>query len=292
MDHNLQKYLAFIACVETGSFSKAAEKLNFAQSSISKMISDLEKDCGMVLMERDRNGIHLTGNGEELLPYARKIAEACHGFQTHVDDLNGTIDGTIRTGTVASIAINFLPDVFARFHRDYPGIRYEMLLGEYDEIENWLSDGRIDIGLLRLPSRKSFDTIFLFQNEYLAVLPVDHPLARKKTVDIRDFEGLPFILLENGGKTEVSALLEEAGDHPDIRLSTWEDFAVMAMVEKGLAVSILASNILERIPYHIAIRPLEKPYYRRLGAAVKDIRECSPAVRKFLEYLKMSAAPS
>lgn len=70
MDTNLQKYLAFVKAVEYESFTKAASVLNYSQSGISRMISDLEKEWDMILLERNRSGIHLTSDGMELLPYA------------------------------------------------------------------------------------------------------------------------------------------------------------------------------------------------------------------------------
>ena len=93
------------------------------------------------------------------------------------------------------------------------------------------------------------------------------------------------MLLEHGGKTEVSDLLERAQVQPDIRFTTWEDFAIMAMVEKGMGVSILPELILRRIPYQIEIRSLQQPYYRPIGFAMKRAARLTPAMQKFVEYL-------
>ena len=91
------------------------------------------------------------------------------------------------------------------------------------------------------------------------------------------------MLLEHGGKTEVSDLLGLYHIYPDIRFTTWEDFAIMAM--KGMGISILADLILRRVPYKIEIRPLEEPYYRSIGLAMKNRKNLTPAVQKFIEYL-------
>ena len=117
------------------------------------------------------------------------------------------------------------------------------------------------------------------------VLPVGHPLAVHESVPIEALNGLPFLLLEHGGRTEVSDLLERSGVHPKVRFTTWEDFAIMAMVEKGLGIGILPSMILRRIPWKLEVRPLVKPYYRPIGLAVKTPSHLTPAVRKFIEYL-------
>ena len=93
------------------------------------------------------------------------------------------------------------------------------------------------------------------------------------------------MLLEHGGKTEVSDLLSLYHVHHDIRFTTWEDFAIMAMVEKGMEISILPDLILKRVPYKIEIRPPEEPYYRSIGLAMKNRKNLTPAVQKFIEYL-------
>lgn len=70
-----------------------------------------------------------------------------------IDRMNGIETGVVRIGTFASVAINGLPNIFAVLQKDYPGIEYEMLLGDYDEVEHWIDEGRVDCGFLRLPTR-------------------------------------------------------------------------------------------------------------------------------------------
>lgn len=271
--------------VETGSFTRAAQELDYAQSSISKMVSDLETEWGMTLMERSKKGVCLTSAGEQILPFLRKVLQDHQKLEGQICRMNGLETGVVRIGTFASVAINWLPNLFAALQRDYPGIEYEMLLGDYEEVEHWIDEGRVDCGFLRLPTLPKFDTILLKQDEYKVVLPSDHALAKKETVAAEDLNGLPFLLPEHGGKTEVSDLLEQYHVQPDIRFITWEDFAIMAMVEKGMGVSILPDMILRRIPYQIEIRSLQTPYSRPIGLAMKRMKALPPAVQKFIEYL-------
>lgn len=117
-----------------------------------------------------------------------------------------------------------------------------------------------------------------------------HPLAEKETVSIHDLNDQLFLLLEHGGKTEVSDLLERHHVRPRIRFTTWEDFAIMAMVEKGMGISILPDLILKRVPYRIEIRSLAEPYYRSIGLAMKSRKHVTPAVEKFMKYLPFRQA--
>ena len=285
MDNPLLKYLAFVKTVETGSFTRAAQALDYAQSSISKMVADLETEWGMTLLERSKSGVCLTSAGEQIMPFLRKVLQDHQALEGQISRMNGIETGIVRIGTFASVAINWLPNIFAALQKDYPSIGYEMLLGDYDEVEHWIGEGRVDCGFLRLPTRKNFDTILLKQDEYKLVLPPGDPLAEQETVAAEELNGLPFLLLEHGGKTEVSDLLERCGVKPDIRFTTWEDFAIMAMVERGMGVSILPDMILRRIPYRLEIRSLQTPYYRPIGLAMKRGLHPAPAVRKLIEYL-------
>lgn len=290
MENPLLKYLAFVKTAEKGSFTRAAQELNYAQSSVSKMVADLEQVWDMTLLERSKSGVCLTSAGAAPMPFLRKILSDHREMEAQICRMNGIETGIVRIGTFSSVAIHWLPNLFAALQKDYPGIEYEMLLGDYDEVEQWIDKGRVDCGFLRLPTRPKFDTILLKQDEYQVVLPVGHPLAQQEAVDIRALNALPFLLLEHGGKAEVSDLLEQSQVRPDIRFTTWEDFAIMAMVKRGMGVGILPDMILRRIPYRLEIRPLKEPYYRSIGLAMKHAAHLTPAARKFIDYLPFREA--
>ena len=283
MDSNLLKYLAFVRTVECGSFTRAAEMLNYSQSGISRMIRDLEDECRVTLLERSRSGLRLTSEGTRLLPYAKELCACYQAFREQVDALNGLQTGLIRIGTFSSVATHWLPQVIRAFQKDHPNIDYELLLGDYTEIEAWIAEGRVDCGFLRLPTRHPFKTIPLEQDELMAVLPEDHPLAGAERVPLAALCQEPFLLLEKGGKAEIAEVFARRGLSPQVRFTTWDDYAVMSMVESGLGVSILPKLILRRIPYRIVAKGLDVPAYRRIGVALGD--HPSLAVKRFLDYL-------
>ena len=98
MDMNISKYMAFVTTVEYGSFTKAAEILNYSQSAISRMINDLEKEWKISVLERSKAGVKLTSDGLKLLPYAKSLCEEYKKLQMQVDELNGLQSGIIRIG--------------------------------------------------------------------------------------------------------------------------------------------------------------------------------------------------
>lgn len=286
MDMNLLKYMAFVRTVEYGSFTKAGEMLNYSQSGISRMIRDLEMEWKVVLLERSRAGVRLTSDGMKLLPHAKNVCSEYQKLQMQVDELNGLRSGLIRIGTFSSVATHWLPNIIREFQKDYPNIDYELLLGDYTEIEEWIADGRVDCGFLRLPTRPEFETIFLDQDQLLVILPEDHPLAGCDRFPVSALCEDPFMLLEKGAKAEVSEIFERCGLAPKVHFTTWDDYAIMSMVESGLGISILPELILRRTPYRIVKKELDVPAYRKIGLALREKKSASLAVKRFLDYLR------
>lgn len=286
MDMNLQKYMAFIKTVELGSFTKAALALNYSQSGISRMINDLEKEWGLILLERSRSGLNLTSDGLNVFPLIKKLAEEYFNLQRRVEDLSGLKSGFVRIGTFSSVATHWIPKIIKKFQIDYPSIEFELLLGDYKEIEQWIMEGRVDFGFLRLPTLPELETIFLEQDDVLVVLPKNHSLADQAIFPITHLKNEPFILLEKEGVSDILEIFKKSGFLPDIRYRTWDDYAVMAMVENELGISMLPQLILNRIPYQIVMKELDVPAYRKIGLAYKNKETLSLATKEFLKYIK------
>lgn len=286
MDMNILKYMAFIKTVEYGSFTRAAEMLHYSQSGISRMINDLEKEWKISLLERSRAGVRLTSDGQKLLPHAQRVCKEYQKLQMQVDELNGLQSGLIRIGTFSSVATHWLPKIIKEFQKDYPNIDYELLLGDYTEIEEWILEGRVDCGFLRLPTHPDLETIFLEQDKLLVILPENHPLTGCERFPVAALCNDPFMLLEKGAKAEVSEIFERCGLTPTVRFITWDDYAIMSMVESGLGISILPQLILKRVPYNIVKKELDVPAYRNICLAFRDKKSASLAVQRFMEYLQ------
>ncbi len=285
MDNNLQKYIAFVKTVECGSFTKAAELLSYTQSTVSKMIADLEKEWNLTLLIRNRGGVTVTSDGLAVLPYVKKLITDFQDLSHFVEDMSEIYTGTLRIGTFSSVATHWLPNIMKEFRKDFPGIEYEFLLGDYTEIEQWIAEGRIDFGFLRLPTRKEFQFKLLEKDDLMVVLPSDHPLTSHSVIFPEQLDHQPFLLLEHGRKTEVSEFIEKYELSPDIRFTTWDDYSIMSMVESGFGLAILPNLILRRVPYEIEIRPLSEPVYREIGVAYRNEKTLCAAAKKFMEYL-------
>ena len=280
---NTLKIRAFVETVEYGSFTLAANRLGCAQSGVSRMISDLEKEWNVSLMERGRGGISLTPEGESLLPYARMLCSAQDDIESRVSEINGLVKGKIRIGTFSSVATHWLPNIIRMYRHDYPKVENELLLGDYTEIASWVREGRVDIGFTRFVPDLGLETEILARDRLMAVVPAGE---RREIYPLKDLADGPFMLLEKGAKAEISELFESNGLAPNVVFTTWDDYAVMSMVESGLGVSILPELILRRIPYRISAVPIDVPAYRDICLVMRDRSKLPVAAKRFLDYLK------
>ncbi len=282
---NAQAYEAFCLVADEGSFTKAAERMGYSQSATSRMIAELEQECGMALFERSRSGVQITAAGTALLTAARGIVSAHHDFESRADELRGLASGIIRIGTFSSVATHWLPKIIVAFQADYPGIDYELFLGDYAEIEEALATGRVDCAFSRLPAHGPFDAEPLALDELVAVLPEGHPLANHTAIPIEELAREPFIRLARGNADEVAEVFTRLENPPVPHFTTWDDYAVMSMVESGLGVSILPRLIMKRAPYQVVERPLEPRAFRTIGFLTRKTVAPTLAVERFREYL-------
>lgn len=149
------------------------------------------------------------------------------------------------------VATHWLPHIIKTFQHDYPNIEFELLLGDYSEIEKWIIEGRVDFGFVRLPTKHAMETYTLAQDDLVVILPNHHALVSCEAFPLAALEESPFILLEKGAKAEIAEIFESHRIAPNILFTTWDDYAVMSMVEQGLGISILPALVLQRIPYDI-----------------------------------------
>ena len=282
----IQKYKALLKAVEYGSFTKAAQALSYTQSGVSRMIHDLEREWELSLFDRSRGGLHLTKEGQALLPHLQRIVNEEEKLLQQIQALKNIETGTIRIGTFSSVATHWLPNIIKRFKKDYPFIEFELLLGDYKEIERWIEEGKVDFGFLSGQLTLPLETMFIEEDRMLAVIPKNHPCAYDEVFPLTALTESPFMLLEKGESEVISALFKEHNIQPMVHFKTWDDYAIMSMVENELGISILPELILKRIPYDVVVKELEIPAYRSIYIGMKEHKTLSIAAKRFLTYIQ------
>ena len=285
---DIQKYIAFITTAECKSFTRAAELLGYSQSAISRMIAEMEKQWNVCLFERSKSGVRLSADGRKIAVQVKKVCEENSRLSELIREINGCETGVIRIGTFSSVATHRLPQIIKRFQKDYPNIEYELLMGDYTEIENWILTGRVDFGFLRLGENKNLETIKLEEDRFFAVMPKGHALAKYECVPFEKLCREKLMVLEKGERSQIMQMIKSEGFRENIACITWDDYAIMAMAECGLGVGILPELILKRVNYDVEIRAIEPPICRSIGLAFRDRRTLSRSAQKFIEYVQSS----
>ena len=280
-----RKYEIFLKTVDLGSLTRASEVLGYTQSAISHIISGLEDELGMKLLIRGRSGVRLTEDGKRLLPAFRSVCRENQELLRQVSEVHGLEVGTIRIGSIFSVSIHILPDVLKGFSRQHLNIEYEILQGNYDDIEQWILDGRVDCGFLRFPTPDTMESFLIMREHFLAIFPADRQLP-PGPFPFEKIKEEPYILRPDTLNGELSKVLKKDAYRPMITYSAKDDYAIMAMVERGLGISILAELLMKDSYYHIQKRQLDPPVFREICLSYKSIQTLSPAARHFVQYIK------
>lgn len=278
------KVRALLAAVDLGSISKAAETLGYTQSGLTHMMRALEAETGFPLLLRGNRGVRFTAEGERLAPLFRELSHAADRLEQELALTRGVERGIVRIGTYSSISLHWMPRILEAFQTRYPNIEVELLEGNAQEIEDWLSDGRIDIAYTSLRPYFSFDTVKIMDDPMYAVLPRNHPRARDRSFPITAFKREPFLVYVSDTRPEkdLAQAMELAGIGDNAKFSSNFDMTILAMVEHNLGVTIMPRLILEGSGADVAAVPIDPPLSRSLGMAVRSMADASPAMRRLM----------
>ncbi|NWE71232.1 LysR family transcriptional regulator [Pseudomonas gingeri] len=274
----------FSLVAELQGFTTAAQRLGISQSAVSHAIKGLEQELGVELIRRHQHKVELTDIGARLLQRARAMLGLADTLKQEAADARGMKSGTLRIGSFGPTASSkLLPALLERYRREHPGIQVHVDEGPDRQVLEWLEDRRIDIGFVVLPEER-FDTFALVEDQMVALLPAGHPLGQKASVELQDLCGEPFILTGAGSGELVSRLFAAQRLVPDVRYRTAQLLSILATVARGEGLTVIAEQSLPEHPAPGYIsRPLSPPVKRKIGIAVLDRREVSPATQAFID---------
>ena len=282
---NLSKYETLAAVVELGSLTVAARTLGCTQSAVSHSIDSLEKELGFPLLKRGRAGVSLTPEGERLMPSVRALLGSAEQLSQTASSIRGLDAGTVRIGAFTSVAVHWLPGVLQEFQADFPKVEFKLLNGDYHDVEQWLTDGSIDIGFVTVPCGLPCECIPLMEDRLLAILPLNSRFASYPKFPLTECETEPFISLLKSSDHDARRALEAAGVQPNVRFYTKDDYAILAMVEQGLGMSIMPELLLKGRRDRLLTLPLQPEAKRVIGIAIAAGEKAGPATRRFADYV-------
>ena len=188
------KFKAFIECINKGSVTAAAEELGYTPSAVSQLISSLEKELGLKLLNRTQRGVSLTSEGSELVPAIRAWLAAEDEVYQLAADLKGISTGTLTIASYPSAAITWLPRIIRCFKNDYPGIDINIVENIRSDIFEHLEKNEADMAILVYSEPMPYEWISLADVEMLAAVPEDNPYANAEAFPIKEIENYDFIM--------------------------------------------------------------------------------------------------
>jgi DNA-binding transcriptional LysR family regulator len=283
-----KKYEVFLLVADCGNLSRAAEQLSYTQSGVTRIISSLEQDLGFELLIRTNKGVRLTPEGQQLLPLFRDIQSSEERLRQECARIHGLEEGNIRIGCFPSISSHWMPEIIARFQSQHPNINVEMLEEDARQLDQWLSEGRIDLCFFSLHSKQPYERINLVQDPFYAVLPSEHPLTALESIPLVALSSEPFIMYNTpaGPDKDIENVLNSQKLSWNFKYSSNNDNAVLSMVAHNLGVTILPSLVLKEHTQNVVTRPLLPSFSRTLGIAMRSLEKASPAMRHFISCAK------
>jgi DNA-binding transcriptional LysR family regulator len=291
MNVTFKQVRAFVAVAETSSFSRAAEQLNVAQSRISVLIRDLEKELAVRLFDRTTRRMELTIAGREFRPHAEKlIADLKHA----VDDTHALGERKRGRLTVAApplVMESLIPRLLVPFKKDFPGVRVVLIDARTERIVEAVKSGEADIGIGTFAqteeglvrTRLARDSLLLFCQE-------GHRLGSLERPRWRDIVGTPLIALtgDSGVRRLVDYGCSAAGISPQVEYEVALVTTALALVEVGLGVSVLPSNALTVARTRpVTARALSHPTIsREINMIARHGRSLSPAAAEWVQRLQ------
>src|SRR5215472_3795896 len=278
----------FCAVAETGSFTRAAQREQIAQPSLSQQIIKLEEELGVRLFDRLGRSVRLTNPGEIFLPRARAILNELRAAKEEVTDKQSSITGPISVGVIPTIAPYFLPARISTFCRKYPQASITVFEDVTARLMDRLRGGVVDLAIMALPTRGHDLECFPLRTERVfAILPKTHRLARKPSVSLKDLRDEPFLLLRDDHCFRETAMeaCKRARLHPRVVFESGQFSSILAMVGAGLGISIVPEMAVEQRPDCSYVSVADDRASRTIGVVTLKGRYLSRVQQAFLAHL-------
>lgn len=286
MNTNFNKYEVFLKVVEFGSLSQAAAYCNYSQSAVSQIIRSLENELQVTLLTRSHAGVRLTSDGKSLTPYIEELSRSFDLLYRKTREIHGIESGLVRIGTFSSLSAHILVPILNDFRKEYPNIRIELHHGDNKTIEDAITRGMVDLGFVDLPVAKDLETVQIYKDPFVIVLPEGHPMAETDSLSLDILSKEPVALFDEATRKEAAGILLEHDIPVDVHYRSSDDPSILAMIEHGMGIGYMGKLILTDTPFRLIAKKTDPQYYRQIALAIKDRKMAPRTALLFLEYVE------
>lgn len=286
MEFHQLRYVCAIA--DTGSFSRAAERCQIAQPSLSQQVLKLEEDLGAKLFDRLGRSIRITEAGRAFLPHARSILERMDAARSSVKEKDADVRGSVAIGVIPTIAPYLMPRYTTAFAKKYSDAKLRIVEETTPVLVEALRDLSIDMAILALPLRQKNLQLFPIRTEPLfAALSKDHPRAGTESIALKSLRGEFFVMLRDGHcfRDLSIATCTHARITPSIAFESDQFSSVLGMVAAGVGISIVPEMAIDRNAGCAYVRLSDSRATRTIVVAVLRGRSFNRVQQDFLSAM-------
>jgi DNA-binding transcriptional LysR family regulator len=234
------------------SFTKAAETLHMTQPAVTFQVRQLEEYFNTRLFDRTHNRISLTDAGNLVYKYADRIFELYNEMEHSVREMTGEISGALTIGASTTIAEYMLPSLLGDFKAKYPEVNIHLKVSNTDGIVSMVENNIIDLGVVEAPvGNKNLVVESCSPDKLVAIVPPNHPEAKRQSLTFTDLLKYPFICREEGSGTRevINEWLKSNVDNDgelNISMELGSPEAVKGAVEAGMGISVVSSATIQK----------------------------------------------
>ena len=285
----------FIKVIDTGSYSKAAEKMGLTQPAISMQIKTLEEKLETELVLKKRGKLNLTPAGQVVYKNAKKIMLDWEKLKYEVEDKKDKAYKSIFIGSSTIPSEYILPDLLAKLAKDDPEIKSCIEVGDSAEMIELLEDGEVDIVLVGFkPLDEKYKTVEIAEDELKLITPKKHKLSQKEEIYINNLKNENILIREVGSGTRKAMLnsFREAGlkfNDLNIKSRLGSTEAIIAAVQAGLGVSFVSKFASSKAKKYGRVEELEVKdvdFTRKFYLAYNKNKDNSELIEKIIKILK------
>jgi LysR family transcriptional activator of glutamate synthase operon len=279
----------FVVLAETEHMTRAADRLDVAQPTLSRALRRLEREMGAPLFDRVNRRLRLNRSGEILLEHARRGLAELDAARERIVSWHDPDRGTIRLAFLHSIATWLAPDVLRTYRSRAPGVTVELTQGVGHEILDHLRAGRVDVALTTTPpDGEDLGWVPLHREQLCLAVPAGRPLARREQIDLAEVVDEPFVVLREpiGFRRLTDELCARAGITPRVAFEGTEIGTMEGLVAAELGVAVVPAPRPDRAEPGVAYVPLtDEGAHRVIGLVWTRHRAATPVVAAFVDVV-------
>ena len=286
---NLRQLQYFRVLAKMEHITQAAAKLNITQPSLSHAISELEKELGTYLFEKQGRNIRLTKYGRFYLDYVIRALDELEKGEKNLRDLIHPSSGKIDLAFIYTLGPHFVPKMIEEFssQETYEGISFSFHQGNTKNIIEDLKDEKCDLAFCSfLENEPDVEFIPLVEQEIVVIVPYNHPLSSFDSIDLADTQPYPFVFFNEGSgiRPIIDNLFARVGVSPKIACEVEEDHTMAGLVAVNYGIAVMP-RISSLEHYNVKILTIHNPPHQRFiyVASIKN-RYISPAASQFRNF--------